>query len=66
MSAHSYRMPEPIVLTDDQRNQLAELRYEGQFRCELCDEWHLDDGDPDDPCTQHQWALADAEHRAGL
>lgn len=26
---------------DDQRNQLAGLRYEGQFRCVGCDEWFV-------------------------
>ena len=46
--------------TDDQRNQLAELRYEGQVQCNLCEDWFpeamivtvsLSDDDPlCDPC----------------
>jgi len=28
-------------LTDDQRNQLAELRYEGQSQCFECEEWFV-------------------------
>lgn len=55
------------TLTDDERNRINDLWYEGQFRCDLCDgEWHVED-DPDHAdCQTHHHAVADAEHRAGL
>lgn len=44
MSWH-YPEPQPVVLTDDQRNQLAELAHEGQVFCDACETWVDDDDD---------------------